>query len=274
MSNASMSIIKVSPDCDLAYKVDDFVEPWQARDAILMLHGNSESNAAWFAWVPHLARRFCVIRPDMRGFGKSTVMPRDYTWSIDGIIDDFIHLMDHLDIRRFHLVGAKIGGTIALRFAARHPGRVLTLSVLGAPDAGMGELLSRVQPWLEHIEQHGVESWARMTMPGRLGSGFPAEGVEWWSRYMGSTSPETQLGFISSISTIDVTAELPKIQCPTLVITTEGHSLSSVDGTRAWTSKIPRGELLVMPGDSYHVAVTAPDACAKATLDFIDRVSA
>ena len=33
------------------------------------------------------------------------------------VIDDFVVLMDQLKIERFHLVGAKIAGTIARRFA-------------------------------------------------------------------------------------------------------------------------------------------------------------
>jgi hypothetical protein len=36
---------------------------------------------------------------------------------------------------------------------------------------------------------------------------------------------------------------------------------------------IPRSELLVLPGDSYHVAASDPDACARATLEFIRRAA-
>jgi len=268
-----MPILNVPPDLALNYQDDYFGEPWRTPKAVLMLHGNAESLAAWYAWVPSLAKTFRVIRPDMRGFGDSTPMPRNFAWSLDRIIDDFIFLMDHLGIKRFHLIGAKIGGTIALRFAARHPDRVATLTILGAPDSGMGELLNRVKPWLEEIEQRGVESWARTTMPGRLGASFPRAGFEWWIKFMGRTSLSTQLGFIAGVSTLDVTEELKNIACPTLVITTDGHSLSSVEATRTWTNKIPRGELQVLHGDSYHIAVTEPDSCANATMAFIHKNS-
>ena len=33
--------------------------------------------------------------------------------------------------------------------------------------------------------------------------------------------------------------------------------------------KIPNSRLLVLPGNSYHVAATDPDRCAQATRDFI-----
>ena len=80
-----------------------------------------------------LYRHYRVVRPDMRGFGASTPMPRDFPWALDVIIDDYCRLMDALGIDRFHVVAAKIGGTIARAFAARRPERVRTLTVVGTP---------------------------------------------------------------------------------------------------------------------------------------------
>ena len=116
-----MPIQRVEPDLDMHYVVDDFTDPWRKSDTILMIHGNNESGAAWYGWVPQLARRYRVVRPDMRGFGQSTPMPRNFPWTLDIVIDDYLALMDALGIERFHLVGAKIGGVIGRAFAARHP---------------------------------------------------------------------------------------------------------------------------------------------------------
>ena len=66
-------------------------------------------------------------------------------------------------------------------------------------------------------------------------------------------------------------SQLPTLACPTLVITTEGSGLASVDETRAWQETIPDSELLVLPGDSFHVAATDAEQCAQATLAFIQR---
>jgi len=53
------------------YLVDDYTDPWRDPETILLLHGNCESSAVWFAWGPHLARHLRVARPDMRGYGDS-----------------------------------------------------------------------------------------------------------------------------------------------------------------------------------------------------------
>jgi pimeloyl-ACP methyl ester carboxylesterase len=70
------------------------------------------------------------------------------------------------------------------------------------------------------------------------------------------------------VPTVDVTAELPQIACPALVITTTGSGLGSVDSVRAWQQTIPGSKLEVLPGDSYHVAATDPDACARLVRQF------
>ena len=265
-----MATLQVTPDCNMYYEVTDFAEPWREHETILLLHGNAESGEAFYAWMPELARDYRVVRPDMRGFGRSTPMPRDHAWSLDRIVDDFIAVMDHLKIDKFYLVGAKVGGTMALHLAARHPSRVKTVTVLSSPTRGEhgGD---RYRAWVEVIEKSGVVGWARDTMAKRLGSTFPAAGIEWWINFMGRTASSTQLGFIGAVPKVDIMQDLPNIRCPAQVITTQDNPLYSVEVVRAWQEKIARSELLVLPGASYHVAATAPLQCAKAVLDFIRR---
>lgn len=266
-----MPKMRIDPDLEMHYRLDDFTDPWTTPETILMLHGNAESGAVWFGWVPRLARRFRVVRPDMRGFGDSTPMSRDYPWTLDRIVDDYVALMAGLGIARVHLVAAKLGGTVARRFAARYPALVDTLTVAGTPAPNRDERAAIVREWLADFERNGVEPWARRTMAGRLGSRFPEAGAAWWIELMGRTPTSTQLGFMATIPTSNIVADLPRIRCPTLVITTEGSALGSVETTRAWQQTIPRSELLVLPGDSYHVAASDPDRCASEMLAFIER---
>jgi 3-oxoadipate enol-lactonase len=265
-----MPTFETSPGVQLHYEVDDFTDPWTEPETILLLHGNAESSLAWYAWVPRLARRFRTVRPDMRGYGASTPMPRDFKWSLDVIIDDYARLMDSLGVQRFHLVSAKIGGVVGRAFAARRPERVTTLTVIGSPPP-LRQGAERIPALTEEFETKGVEHWARRTMAGRLGDTFPAAGVEWWIRFMGRAPLSTLVGFNASINYSDIRAEVPKIACPTLVITTDESGLASVEETRAWQRQIPGSELLVIPGNSYHVAASHADRCADATLDFIAR---
>jgi pimeloyl-ACP methyl ester carboxylesterase len=264
-----MPTARVAPDVNLHYVVDDYTDPWRRPETVLMLHGSSESGAVWYGWVPHLAREFHVVRPDMRGFAQSTPMPRDFGWDLDVIVDDFAALMRELGVERYHLVGAKIGATIARRFAARHAERVATLTLVGAPPPRREHKPGVLDEWLARVEREGVASWAQNTMGARLGRDFPREGVQWWTELMGRTPLSTELGFMPAVPTWDVAQDLPRIQCPTLVITTEGSALGTAEDVRGWQEKIRNSTLVVLPGDSFHVAATDPDRCAEATLEFI-----
>ena len=265
-----MPDLPLSPTTSLHYAVDDYTDPWLAPDTVLMLHGNAESGAAWYGWIPSLARRFRIVRPDMRGFGASTAMPVDYRWTLDALIADYVALVDALGIDRVHLVGAKLGGTVARAFAARKPERVKTLTLVGTPRPDRPGT-DKLPQLIAELEAHGVAHWAGKNMAGRLGAAFPAEGVEWWTRFMARTALSTEIGFQRDIAYVDITADVAKIRCPTLVITTAESGLATIEENRRWQSTIPGSELLVMPGNSYHVAASAPEACAAAMLDFIER---
>src|SRR5256886_16536429 len=102
-----MPTFHIPPNLDMHYVVDDYTDPWRTPDTIVMLHGNAESGAAWYGWVPQFAPWYRVVRPDMRGFGASTPMPRDFPWTLDLLIDVFGRLMGSLGVGAFQSVGAK-----------------------------------------------------------------------------------------------------------------------------------------------------------------------
>jgi 3-oxoadipate enol-lactonase len=270
-----MPEFQLSPGVAMFYRDDDCTDPWRTPETVLMLHGFAESGLAWNGWMPHFARRFRVIRPDMRGFGRSTPMPVDYPWTIDGIIDDFMRLVDHLGVERFHVVAAKSGGAFAIRLAATHPGRVLTLTGAEARTISgdkSGPVNSRGSDLQTEFERSGIEGWARSSMPGRLGRHCSPELFEGWIKLMSATPISTAIGFTRMVPGVDLTADLPRVTCPTLLISNEEVGAPVLAAIRARLALIPRAELLVLPGDSTHVAATDPQTCARITLSFIDRV--
>ena len=196
---------------------------------------------------------------------------RDFPWSLDRVIADCCDLMDSLGVTRFHLVAAKIGATIARAFAARQPDRVVSLTLVGAPPP-VRDTPAALEQRARDLELGGapaLEAWVRATMDGRLGSAFPDDGAAWWAWYMASTRVDTEVGFIRGLLGADIGPDLARIACPTLVITTQGSGLSTVEETRAWQQRIPQSRLEVLPGDSYHAAVTDAAECVRLTLAFL-----
>ena len=60
---------KTSDGIEIAYYIDDFSDPWQPAETLVMLHPAMSSSRRFYSMVPGLARRFRVIRVDTRGHG-------------------------------------------------------------------------------------------------------------------------------------------------------------------------------------------------------------
>jgi pimeloyl-ACP methyl ester carboxylesterase len=47
------------------------------------------------------------------------------------LVEDVVRLLDHLEIKKAHIVGYSMGGVIAANFIAKHPDRVLSGALCG-----------------------------------------------------------------------------------------------------------------------------------------------
>ena len=106
-------------------------------EPVILIHGWLASG--WINWdVPGitaaLAKDHRVIRIDMPGHGRSDA-PTDETAYGPELVEDVIRLMDHLKIKKAHIVGYSMGGIITAKLLAKHPDRTLS-GTLG----GMGWL--------------------------------------------------------------------------------------------------------------------------------------
>ncbi len=102
-----------------------------AIDAIpaLLLHGFAGDNLTWQYNVTALAKSQRVIAPDLPGHGLTDahVGSGDYA----SLLAWLEALIAGLGLRRFHLVGHSMGGSLALGLALADPSRVLSLGLIG-----------------------------------------------------------------------------------------------------------------------------------------------
>jgi pimeloyl-ACP methyl ester carboxylesterase len=99
------------------------------RPVVVLLHGSPGAGSDFARLTPLLtARGYRVIAPDMPGFGRSDPWPaRDGAppmfalarddYSIRAHADAVLALLEHLGVRRAHLVGWSMGGGVALHAA-------------------------------------------------------------------------------------------------------------------------------------------------------------
>jgi pimeloyl-ACP methyl ester carboxylesterase len=259
-----MPYLQLNGDIRIFYEIDDWTDPWTTPESVVMIHGFTECTEAWRAWVPHLGRRYRVIRFDQHGFGRSSPVTGKTEFTTESFVEAAARVIRDLAGGSAHVIGAKSGGLIAIEVARLRPALVKTLTLASVP-------LDPPQPreWLQHMEVHGVRSWAEVTMPPRLGTAMPPEGVDWWVDLMGRTAIETARAYMRWVSHIDVGATLGEVKCPALVLTTStprrAYSRSDID---LYRERLPHAKIAIMPGDGYHVSASNPDECARATLKF------
>jgi 3-oxoadipate enol-lactonase len=267
-----MPELRIDDGLTMHYENHYFGEAWLQPETIMLVHGVAESGRAWDQWVPHLSRHYRVIRPDLRGFGKSTIPPADYIYQPEKFATELAAFVRGLNLGPVHVVGAKIGGTVTMQFAADYPELTRSASVFSGPvrsrHTGGSADLTTFEEW---VRSKGVRTWAAETMRARLGNEASDELIEYWTDFMAECDEMVCISIQVMVQELDISDSLGQIKAPVLIGTTEKSALASVEVVREWQQLIAGSELVVLPGDSYHVAVVRADDCAEKVLEFIQR---
>src|SRR3954454_23206678 len=242
------------------------------RPAVLLVMGLGTQMIAWHEdFCGQLADRgFFVIRYDNRDVGRSTKLsaappptPRELltrkiahpAYTLDDMADDGAGLLDALGIDAAHVVGASMGGMIAQVLAARHPHRVLSLvSIMSTTgNRWKGQPALRVYPFLLRKpanEREGQISRVLKLFKVVGSPGFERDEAEVremlelsFDRGSDPAGMARQLGAI--VAAGDRTADLARIDAPTVVVHGTKDRMVRRSGARA-TARAIRGARLMM----------------------------
>jgi pimeloyl-ACP methyl ester carboxylesterase/DNA-binding winged helix-turn-helix (wHTH) protein len=178
-------------------------------------------------WEPlfrRLIEKFCLVRYDPRGCGLSDRHAPDI--SFDGFVRDLETVVDSLGLERFALFGTSQSAAVSIAYAASHPDRVshLVLSggfALGWRKRGSAAEIATREAMLTLIEQGwGHDNPAfRQVFTARLWPDITAEQSRSFDELQRvSASAENAARVQHAVGEIDVTALLPSIKAPTLVL--------------------------------------------------------
>src|SRR5262245_58222574 len=98
-----------------------------AGPPLLLLHGYPQTHVIWHRIAPALAPHFTLVRPDLRGYGRSKGPPPDAghaNYSKRAMAGDMVAVMAALGHERFALAGHDRGGRVGYRLCLDRPGRV------------------------------------------------------------------------------------------------------------------------------------------------------
>ena len=189
--------------------------------------------------------------------------------TLDSDVDRIVAALDERKIERAVICGISLGGLVALRFAARYPGRTSALVLVSTPGPG-ATLQPRHRfyvrwPWLcgplfmleTPIRLRRELRWPHLKML----AGRPVS----FSRM----ARRAQL-----IESTDIAADCARIKAPTLVVTGERpfDQIVPVDSTREYLKFIP-GSGHVRLLDTGHLgSITRPELFRSVVQGYVDEI--
>eukprot|EP00775_Hariotina_reticulata_P009420 gene9420-9585_t len=108
------------------------------KEAVLLLHGFPDTGIMWQSQVQALkAAGYCVIAPDMLGFGKSDKPEDTKCYRLRNIARQLCCVLDELQVSQVSVVGHDFGAAAAWTLAIQHSARVKRLCVLSVGHPGV-----------------------------------------------------------------------------------------------------------------------------------------
>ncbi|NOY22346.1 MAG: alpha/beta fold hydrolase [Acidobacteria bacterium] len=242
-------------------------------EPLLLLNGIAMSVSSWEPVVALLKTRFTVIRCDFRGQLRS---PGPVSSNVDSHVEDVDRLLDSLVDGPVHVAGTSFGGLVAMYLAARRSDDIRSLTVIASADRFDSAMTVEVRCWRQAVKQvvasgdHGYlldvmgptvySSRYRETHSTLLTArrnqmqGVPIRWFQDLDRLMESTEG------------IDLSWEIPRIECPSRIVASEKDGFIPLERTKAISDLIPGSAFQIIPEAGHAVVVENPEAVAAEIL--------
>jgi pimeloyl-ACP methyl ester carboxylesterase len=246
-------------------------------EALLLIPYLSADHACYAFQLPAYTEHFSCIAIDLPGTGESDKPPGPY--STDAYAEQVAGFLGAIGVEQAHVAGVSLGAAVGMHLAARHPGRVRSLSLHSAWDASDAYLRSVVELWrtlaasTPTVADAVIQGIFPLVFTPELYVGSP-ETIEGIADFVRSRPAQPLDAFLAQADAAvghDAKEALGDIGAPTL-ITVGAHDLvCSTRFAEPIHSAIAGSELVVFDHLSHAGLHEDPEAFNRATLDFLLR---
>lgn len=100
-----------------------------ADETVVFIHGNPGSSEDWRDLISQIGALGRAVAPDMPGYGKAD-KPKNFKYTVESYARHLDGILAHLHVRRAHLVLHDFGGPWGLAWAAAHPERLASVTLI------------------------------------------------------------------------------------------------------------------------------------------------
>jgi pimeloyl-ACP methyl ester carboxylesterase len=253
--------------------------------AVVLVHGWAGSIELWKRQLRDLSMEFRLIAYDQRGHGRSG-SPRAAGYTTDALADDLAAVLDATlrPSEPVMLAGHSMGAATIVALAGRHPGLVRDrVSGVLLASTGVDELVVRgrllplplplaraAQPLTTLLltsRTRRRDSWLtrRAVRYATLSRSASMDDVALCTGMTVACAPGTRQGFARTLAGLDLSAALPHLDAPAIVLVGTLDRLKPVWHARRLAAALPRCLRLVeVPGVGHMTPLQAPAVVADA----------
>ena len=227
----------------------------------------------WAPQIDALKEKFCVIRYDKRGHGKSS--PVEGPYSFEMLENDVITILDFLEIEKTHFIGLSIGGMTSLGLALKHQKRFNKL-ICCAARADMPPPLKEM--WDQRIEvvkdkgtngvvDGSIERWYSEDFNKNSKN---ASIINLSKNMISNTSSNGYIGCCEAIKELDYLKELSTINKEMLFISGEKDMGAPAMSMEEMSHLTPNSKYVCIPGAAHILNIESSDLVNKTILNFLN----
>ncbi len=248
-----------------------YAQEGQGSDLVL-IHGLGGHLQDWDIHLSDLARYHRVTRLDVRGFGESDKPPGPY--SPEMFAKDLAGLFRACGITRAHVAGLSMGGMIAQRFALDFPEHVESLTLISTSSEVSAQAQAVWEKMATSVETRGfslsTDFASRIYSPSFVKE--HPEAVQSMAAHTATNDPRAYAAAARAVGSYNWTADLSRVQVPTLIIQGMEDKLTPPGGSIKMSRAIPRSRLLMFPDCGHVVPEEKPELFTRTLLAFLAGV--
>lgn len=272
MTRESDAEVRAARDRDLGLYARDVSGEVGRREAVLLLHAFPLNGRMWEPVLGPLARSRRAIAPDLPGFGLSP--GPDVPATLDGYAARVVRLLEGLGIERAIVVGASMGGSLALRLIEPLGERLRALVLVGArATAHDAEQAARRHEMAAEVESRGTIVAVDAFLPRILGDTTLRMRPDVVSAARAIALENASAGVAAALRALagrpDSTPLLERFRGPVLFVVGEEDEITPPASIASLAERLPASRLHVVERAGHLPSFETPEAFLEAVERFL-----